>query len=153
MPSLNLKPRDAWSDRFRAPTTDELKAALGKQPAHLLEATRNRLLDFPNVREELSWQGIPWRWSFVYRWEAEPDRAWAYVIPEPGKPRLALPLNAELITRLPARKLSKPVRDGIVQATEVAQVRWAQWELTSKTLLDELLIIAGLKHEALTAQA
>lgn len=151
MPSLNLRSRDAWTDRFRAPSVEELKQPLGKQLGQLLEATRQRLVDFAGVREELSWQGIPWRWTLVYRWDAEPDRPWAYVIPEPGKPRLALPLSAELIARLPARKLSKPVRDGIVHATEVASVRWAQWELTSKAQLEEILSIAGAKHEALTA--
>ncbi len=50
MPSLNLKPRDAWSDRFRAPTIEELKLSLGKQAAHLLESTRGKLGGFRLAR-------------------------------------------------------------------------------------------------------
>lgn len=148
-----IKARNTWENRFRTPTFEELVAPFSKQLGSLLELARQRLLEYPGIREEIAWQGIPWRWAAVFRWDAEPGRPWAYLIPDPSKPLLVLPLGAEVIVRIPARRLAKPTRDGIVHAAEVAGVHWALWELANRPQLDELLSIAGMKHEMLAAQA
>lgn len=152
MASSSIKSRDPWKDRFRTPTFEDLVAPNSRQFATLLESARQKLLEFSGIRDEVAWQGIPWRWAVVFRWEAELSRPWAYLVPEPGKPRLVLPLPADVVARLPARRLTKPTRDGIVHAAEVAGVHWAQWDLTSRSQLDELMVIAGMKHEILAAQ-
>lgn len=151
MSSATLKARSAWNDRFRTPTLDELLEPFNRQLCGLIETARERLVELPKVTERLSWQGIPWRWTLVYRWEGQPERAWAYVVLDPARLRLALPMTTELIAKLPAKKLSKPTRDGIVQASEVAGVHWAQWELVNKPQLDELMGIAETKHQLLAA--
>lgn len=151
MSSATLKPRSAWNDRFRTPTLEDLFEPFNRQLTGLIDATREQLVEFPGVSEELSWQGIPWRWTLVYRWKGEPDRAWAYVVLDPERLRLALPMTTELIAKLPAKKLSRTTRDGIVQASEVAGVHWAQWELVNKPQLEELMSIARTKHVLLVA--
>lgn len=151
MSSATLKSRTAWHDRFRTPALDDLMEPFSRQLCGLIESTRQRLVAFPNISEELSWQGIPWRWTLVYRWAGQPERAWAYVVLDPSRVRLTLPMSTELIAKLPAKKLSRPTRDGIVQASEVAGVHWAQWELVNKPQLDELVGIVEAKHLLLTA--
>lgn len=152
MASSSIKSRDPWKDRFHTPSFDELVASFNRQLGSLLELARHKLLEFPGIRDEVAWQGIPWRWAVVFRWDAEPTRPWAYLVPEPGKPRLVLPLPADVIARLPARRLTKPTRDGIVHSAEVSGVHWAQWDLSNRPQLDELMVIAGMKHEILAAQ-
>lgn len=150
MSSATLKPRSAWNDRFRTPALDELLEPFNRQQCGLIDAAREQLIAIPEITEELSWQGIPWRWTLVYRWKGEPERAWAYLVLDPARLRLALPMTTELIAKLPAKKLSRPTRDGIVQASEVAGVHWAQWELVNKPQLEELVGLAHIKHQLLT---
>ncbi len=151
MASATFKPPSAWNDRFRTPTLEDLLEPFNRQLCGLIEAAREQLVELPDIRESLSWQGIPWRWTLVYRWLGEPERAWAYLVLDPARLRLALPMTTELIAKLPAKKLARTTRDGIVQATEVAGVHWAQWELVNKPQLEELVSIARIKHELLVA--
>ena len=138
------KARVVWMDRFRTPTIDDLLGAFNKQLGGMLEHTREKLLDVEGVKEEVSWQGV-WRWTLVYRMPGEGDRGWAYLILDPTKPRLAVPVTDELISDLPMKKFSKFVRDGLTHAPTVDGVRWAQWELQGKTQADEILALAELK--------
>lgn len=134
------KPRAAWEDRFRRPTVDEVLEALNKQLLSLAESWRERMSETPGVREELSWQGIPFRWTLVYRNESRPI---AYLVPQPVKAYIAIPIAADAVNRLPLRKLSKPVRDSLGAASLVNGQYWAQWDLVSKAQLDELMLIAS----------
>lgn len=134
------KPRAAWEDRFRRPTVDELFDGLNKQLSSLAESWRARMRETPGVREELAWQGIPFRWTLVYRNDARPV---AYLVPQPVKAYVAIPIASDAVNRLPLRKLSKPVRDSLGAASLVNGQYWAQWELQSKAQLDELMLIAA----------
>lgn len=153
MADIVVKARHAWEDRFRTPTWAELMTAFAKPQSSLLEHARERLLAVPMVRERLAWHGIPWRWSMSYAAEGEEPRAVAFLIPQPGKPRLAVPLPAELVSVVPLRKLSKPVREAIVYAPQVAGVRWPSWELTGPSLLDEVLALVDQKVAVLGGAA
>lgn len=137
------KPRAAWEDRFRRPTVDELLEGLNKQLLSLAESWRERMSETPGVREDLAWQGIPFRWTLVYRSESRPDRPIAYLVPQPVKAYVAIPIASDAVNRLPLRKLSKPVRDSLGAASLVNGQYWAQWDLQSKSQLDELLLIAS----------
>ena len=137
------KPRAAWEDRFRRPTVDELLDGLNKQLLSLAESWRERMSEAPGVREELSWQGIPFRWTLVYRSENRPERPLAYLVPQPVRAYIAIPIASDAVNRLPLRKLSKPVRDSLGAASLVNGLYWAQWDLLSKSQLDELLLIAS----------
>lgn len=142
MAGLHYKPAGIWENKFRSPTADDLLGALSKTHAQLVEAARARLREAPASREEIVWNGLPWRWTFSYRGEGEPARFWAYVVPEPARPRIVLPLTLDELSRLPLRKLTKTVRDPLAHGVEVDGVHWVEWELTSRALLDEVLTLA-----------
>jgi hypothetical protein len=135
----NLTPRKAWEDRFRTPTADDLVGGMNKQIASLVEAARERLMAVPGVREDLAWQGLPWRWTLVYRQPLDNGRGWVYLVPDPAKPLLAMPLTADAVAALPLNRLKKHVKDGVTQARLVDSVYWATWEITGKTQLTEIL--------------
>ena len=129
--------RCPWEDRFRAPTLDELREGVGKTHQPLFDYARELILGY-HLDETLAWHGVPWRWSLVYRGAPGPA---AYLIPQPGKPMVAVLLSTEQVAALPVRKLSRTVRDGITFSARVGATHWPTWEITSKTLADE---VAGL---------
>jgi hypothetical protein len=147
------KERPAWQDRFTPPDVDELLAGLGKQQLQLIEHARNGLLALDDVTEKVTWLGIPWRWTLAYGVEGSEDRPWAYLVPQPGKPLLAIPMNSEMVKSLPMRRLPKFVRDVIAFSPRVAGVHWLQWELTGRGMVDDLLGLARRKHEVALSPA
>lgn len=143
------KPRIAWEDRFQTPKLDELIAELAKHQNQLVEQAREAILALEGVTESISWLGIPWRWTLAYGIEGVNDKPWAYIVPQPGKAVLALPMNSEAVAALPMRKLPKFVRDVVILSPKVAGVHWMQWELTSRAQVEELASLAKRKHEIL----
>jgi hypothetical protein len=143
------KARVAWMDRYRTPTVEDLMAGFNKQIAGAVEHARERLLAIETMKEELSWQGV-WRWTLVYRLPSEGSQAWAYLVMDPTKPRLSVPVPDELIPELPVKKLSKFVRDGLAHAPSVDGLRWPHWELQGKTQADEILSLADFKMTSLS---
>jgi hypothetical protein len=141
-----LKPRQPWMDRYRTPAVDELLGSFNKQLGSVVNHARDKMLAVDGVKEEVSWQGV-WRWTLVYRIPGD-DRCWAYLVMDPTKPRLAVPVPDDLITELPVKKLSKFVRDGLAHAPTVDGVRWAHWEIQGKTQADDILSLAQFKLNA-----
>lgn len=144
MTASALKSRQAWMDRYRTPTVNELVSAFNKQLTGVVNHARERMLAIDGVKEEVSWQGV-WRWTLLYRIPGEADRVWAYLVMDPHKPRLAVPVPNDLISDLPVKKLSKFVRDGLAHAPTVDGVRWAHWEIQGKTQADDILSLAEFK--------
>jgi hypothetical protein len=142
-----IKERVPWEDRFREPTSDELLAAMPKQHLATFDHARGRLLAIDGVRETIGWHGIPWRWAMSYRTAAETPHAISYLIPQPGRPLLAIPIPVEMLATIPLKKHTRVVRDGITFSAEVAGVYWPTWDLTGKTLVDELFTIIRRKLE------
>lgn len=153
MSRKGIKLRPAWEERFRLPTRDDLLNAFNRPQRHLIDVLRTGLLALESVEESLTWRGIPWRWSLSYSQEGESDRAWAYLVPQPAKAVFCLPIAADSLESLPLRKLSRPVRDSIFAATQVGGVYWPQWELVSRTQVDDLFLLARRRHESLLATA
>jgi len=144
--------RAPWEDRFRRPSADELRSHYTGDHARLIDAARRRLLEFDGVTEQLEWQGLPWRWTLVYRLEgADGERPWAYLIPHRDGPRIAAPITDEFFERLPSTRLSKFVREGLESAKQVADVRWAVWNIDTATHLDHVMDLLKRKHKALLA--
>lgn len=151
MPRKAVKARIAWSDRFAKPATSDVLAPFPKHTGALIARVREGLINLEGVAERLEWLGVPWRWTLVYVHKADPGRPFAYIVPQPGKPLFALPLSTDAVPTLPLRKLSKTCRDTLLTATQVGGVHWPQWELGSKSLADELVMLATLRHEMLLA--
>ncbi|MBL0927772.1 MAG: hypothetical protein IBJ11_08985 [Phycisphaerales bacterium] len=145
------KTRPAWEDRFARPSADLLLEDCGKTKGKLLETAVERLRGMERVEEQLSWQGLPWRWTLTFTAPSDPTRAFAYVVPDPEKPKIALPLTTEMIAAMPLRRLTKYVRDGVEGARWVGSVAWATWEIESKGQLDEILDLVRRKHQFLTS--
>jgi hypothetical protein len=89
----------------------------------------------------------------VYTLKADPDDALAYLVPEPGRPQICIPLDYNALERVTPRRLSRAVRDGIIFAAEIGGRRWASWQVQSETQIDELLLLVMAKVESRVATA
>lgn len=141
------KPKTAWEERFRTPTIDALRAEYAKPLAALFDGARALLDDLPGLTSELSWQGVAWRWSLVYRGHGDTARPWVCLVPKPARPVVVIPFAHAQLAKIPAKKFSKYIRDGLVSGPEVAGVRWGQWELAAKSNLEDVTILVQVKHE------
>ncbi len=148
MPLTVAKPRSLWEDRFGRPTVESLLGACPRGVLPLIDHARERLKKVKGVSEQLVWQGIPWRWTLTYRHPLEAERSFAFVVPDPAKPRLAIPIPDRVLAEISLKKASKLLRDPILQAPIVGAVRWCQWELQSKALIEEVVELAVLKVTA-----
>lgn len=141
--------RQVWEDRFRKPTVEQLVSELPRSTASALQALREQLLSLPGCIEEVTWKGVPWRWTIELKSEQAPEKAWAYLVPQPTQPLMVLPITSDGLSGISMKKLNKPVRDAIIHAREVGGVRWAQWQIESKAQVEVLAKIA--KQQMLTA--
>lgn len=142
MPPTRTPARPVWEDRFDKPTCDALRAALDPAHVDLFDLARARLAALSDAVEDLVWHGIPWRWTLVYRQRQDATgSALAYLVPKPDRPLIALPIPHEVLSSVPLKKSSRMIRDGLTQAKVVAGVYWPQWELTSRSLLDEIVML------------
>ena len=153
MPRKPAKQEPAWTNRFQTPTGDALAGAF-EGPAHdLYVHARTGLDQVEDTTCEIRWLGVPWRWSLVYRLKGDPEAVLAYLVPEPGRPQICVPLEYEDLEKITPRRLSRTVRDGIVFAAEVGATRWASWELQSESQADEILSLVRAKLESRIATA
>lgn len=151
MPLTVAKPRSLWEDRFGRPSVDDLLDGCPRTALPLIEHARTKLCAAKNVSEQLAWQGIPWRWTLTYCHLDDMDRAYAYLVPDPCKPRLVVPFLLKTLNEISLKKFSKVTRDAILHGTVVGSVNWCQWELLTKPGTDEILALAELKMSVLAA--
>lgn len=133
------KGRVHWSDRFQVPTPRKLTDALSPTTVPVFLHARNTLKSLFHSTECIAWQGV-WCWTFTYRIQGS-DHPVAYLVPDPTRPRLCVPIEDSVIIELPLKKLSRAVRDGLAHSPLVSGIRWTQWELQSLATLDEVFAI------------
>lgn len=148
-----VKARNAWEDRFQTPRVEDLLGVFTKAQLQLIEQARESILSLGGVSETISWLGIPWRWTLAFEVDGASERPWVYIIPQPGKPILALPMRGELVRSLSNKRLPKFVRDVMVMSPKVAGVHWMQWELTGRGQVEELVSLAKHQHGAVLSPA
>ncbi|MFO0831493.1 MAG: hypothetical protein U0637_06580 [Phycisphaerales bacterium] len=136
--------RPAWANRFAAPTLAALVQSLKPSSSAPFRHARQCLLAVPGMNERVAWQGV-WHWTLVYTHPTLPTQAWAFLVPDPSRPLLAIPVAESALTALPRKHLTRPVRDGLVAAPVVGGLRWATWELSSKSLAENILAIAAAR--------
>ncbi|KAA0217014.1 MAG: hypothetical protein DYG94_02080 [Leptolyngbya sp. PLA3] len=136
-----------WNEQFSRPDRSSLLAGLNKQDQLLVERCLERLDGAPRVRSSIRWHGVPWRWTI--RYETDRREPVAFMIPEPRRPRLAVPLTAADLDRTGLKKLSKPVREGIALASAINGILWTEWVLSSRSQADELLGLVGARLSGL----
>ncbi len=153
MTAQAMPKRTAWEDRFREPTPEELLRSITSQVGgELAREFRKRLLAFDGVSEKPDWQGVPWRWTLVYTCVMDPTRAFAYIIPDPAKAQLSIPLTAAMVQTLPLKRMKKAARDGILYSRFVAGVYWPCWQLDAVSQLDELFEIVQRKYRGVVGE-
>ncbi len=148
---------NAWTDKFTPPTIEGLLADLGDHRSTVDEA-RALLLNDSQVREDVSWEGVAWRWSAVYTREGDATRAWAYLVPDPDCPRICVPLPSPAVQQIRQRRVKKGVRDAIAQAPTIDGVAWVTLALAavsrpgsglSAASLEEVAELLRVKRDAL----
>jgi hypothetical protein len=151
-------PRSPWEDRFTTPTEHALLDAVASPAAARVADVLQRLVALPGLDRSVAWQGVPWRWTIVFRRTGEPvtltpPPAFAYVIPHPTAPGVCIPLPASVAASLPLKKLKKAVRDVLVHAPVVDNVHWASWELAGDGAVEpaDVAEILERKHAAITS--
>lgn len=145
-------PKNVWTDKFIRPTADQLVGVSIKVNQAVLESAREQLLELEGLEERVEWQGTPWRWTLVYSGAGEEgSAAFAYIVPDPAKAQMCLPLTQEQIRAIPVRKLKKGVRDGIVFARNVAGVWWATYDIPTKTAVADMMELAVRKRKLIAA--
>jgi hypothetical protein len=135
-----------WENKFRRPSAEALVADCPAEVAAVLGWARAAMVEEFGLREEVDWLGLPWRWTLVYRLGGNDSRAFGYLVPNPGGPQIAVPLPREVVEALPARRMKRPVRDGIAQARIVGGVHWPVWDLSSRAQLDDVLDVVRQKR-------
>lgn len=130
MPTASGTTRCPWRDRFATPTLDGLLARYepeargrARKIAADLEARSSR-------KPTLEWMGVAWCWTLVFRrrGEAEP---WAYLVPGPDAPTVAVPISADALPPGPVRRLPKPIREALTRAPRIGALRWTEAVMTS----------------------
>jgi hypothetical protein len=145
--------RVAWEDKFRQPTQEELiRSITGAEPAEHLRELRKRLLSLEGVNERVEWQGVPWRWTLVYSCAMDPTRAFAYLVPDPAHPQVAIPLTVAMVQTIPLKRMKKAVRDGVMFSKFVAGVYWPCWQLEAFPQIDELSEILQRKYRGVVGE-
>jgi hypothetical protein len=159
---LGPEPKSLWADKFRLPTIDELRLAQPKPVQSVLDQARKSFRGLDGITETLSWQGIPWRWTLVYKGEGElhengtgvpGGRGFAYIIPDPMRLQICVPLTSAQIEALPMKRFKKPIRDGVAHARSVAGIWWPTWDVLSAAAMDEVLELTERKYKLLAGAA
>lgn len=141
--------RSPWSDKFQMPSLQDLRSGLAKPLQSVFDEAREALTELDGISEQTAWQGVPWRWTLVYN-VAEPSgegRSLAYLVPDPQRLQICVPLTQDQIERLPIKRMKKSIRDGVVFARSVAGVWWPTWEIASSAALEEVLELVAKKHK------
>lgn len=157
--------KPAWTNKFQTPTVQMLRDGYPKAVHGVIDAARAALNDLEGIDETVAWNGVPWRWTLVYHVHqpaatprgrrvaaatgGPPPRPMAYLIPDPTRLQLCVPLTREQIAGLPIRRFKKSVRDGIVFARAVAGVSWPTWDLPSRAAVEDVSDLLRRKHRML----
>jgi len=140
--------RNAWEDRFNAPSAEKLRAALDGRFSKLFDRVRRNLGGLDGVREEFAWHGECWRWTIEYRTKRS-DEPLAVLVPSPADLQLAVPMTADFLRTIETRRLKRSVTDGLGLARAPFDTRWGVWSLGSEGLVEDLVDLVELKlsHE------
>ncbi len=146
MPTTQTRSR--WDDKFHEPTPGILFAGVvDRSLADDLTHARQQIHALHGIKESVQWLGTPWKWTFVLSCELDPTRALAYLIPEPARPQVCIPLTAAMIRSLPMRRLKKSVREGIMYSKVVAGTYWPTWELGARASAEDVLDLVSRKYK------
>lgn len=145
--SADVQRLSVWEDRFRRPSAPALVRALAKHHAALVTHARSRILELGGIVEEAVWLGVPWKWTLVYRRQTLPDAgtpaplatALAFIIPQPARPQLCIPVQGREATAQRGSAIVTAVRHAVGKSVLVGNIRWPSWDLTGKGQIEAAL--------------
>lgn len=151
MAKTTLQLQLPWEDRWNQPEPDILLEPLTDPQAKPFGEIMKRLSELDGIEMEMSWQGISWKWSYVYRCPGAADKhsgleQFAYMVPRPGSVIVCIPLTSEFIQALPFRRLNRYIRDGIRVAKCAVDIHWATWTPMAMTEVEHLYDLIKRKH-------
>jgi hypothetical protein len=146
MPTASGTTRCPWRDRFATPTIEELLARYEHEPRALAVRIATDLEARSSKKPSLEWMGVAWCWTLVFRrrGEAEP---WAYLVPGPDTPTVAVPIPAQALPAGPVRRLPKPVREALSRSPRIGALRWTEAAMTSNSSWSEFQQLIDLMVE------
>lgn len=133
--------RPAWADRFRSPTSTQLLADIPAALRPTTTMTRDRLRKYPEATESLAWLGT-WQWTLQFRTPTSNGVSWVYLIPNPQRPQVCVPVHDTTLAAVAPKLLSRAIRETLSLAPTVDGVRWATWDVQSRTQMEALLAFA-----------
>ncbi len=138
--ALTIPSRTPWEDRFRTPGISELRGALAPQFLGAFDHARVKLAQIQGASEAIRWHGV-WKWTFEYAGAGTHQEPFAFLVPDPARPRVCVSILESAMAGVDVRKLAKGVREVLAAAPAVDGTRWATWDVTTKSGVEE---IAGL---------
>lgn len=152
--SVTAAQRLPWHDKYNQPELESLREHYqNPQALALLDQARARLLKFDGVEEHLSWQGIPWRWSMLYIKQGDPTAALAYLVPNPERAIVAVPLVPDMLRSMPAHRFKKHLKEVLLLANLIDGVYWPTFELTSKAQTEDIMDLVRRKFDFVIGKA
>lgn len=138
----------AWQDQFRTPTARELADGFNKHNAALFEATLGALRAVPGLREEISWQGVPWCWSFVFHNGTAEAVPVAMLVPDCAMPKVVVPMPAGVMAHVRLDDLSAELKSVVSHSVAPCGTAWPAFDIGSKTRLEVVLSILRRRLDA-----
>ena len=149
MSKATIPKRDAWEDRWREPTPDQLLEVLKDQHRSPLQWLVEQARQLADVELHMRWYGKAWKWTLELSFtdsEGNDLGVLAYVVPSPELPIVSIPLPTETYDELPMRRLNKYIRDGIRSAKRAVSLYWVSWTPASKSDAEHLFDLIKRKH-------
>lgn len=148
--TTGTKQPPAWENKFVTPTLEECLDPYLPHVRQLFDDARARILAHNPILEEFGWQGLPWRWCLTYRLPGEHHHDFAYLVPNPEKPRIAMPFSESELQSMPLHRFKKHLKDALAHSVKTGRTHWATFEITSKPQLDDILDVVRRKHSILS---
>ncbi len=136
--ALSVVQRRSWTDKFTIPPIEALLEEFPEEIRPRIDELREQVRSVKGAREQLSWMGIPWRWTLVYKMRGQGGHALAYLILDPAAPRLSIPLTADQVCALELSTLTKAQEDALLDGTKVGTQLWASFAVDEETTADDV---------------
>lgn len=133
--------KPAWSNRFDQPSRETLLCELPSQSRKQFELARELLLANSAAYEQVEWLGA-WNWAIAIKLQRKCAIAYAYLIPDPARPRICIPTHEDSLRQKSAR-VRRVLIDALRLAPVVDNVRWATWGVHSREQVEAITAFAA----------
>ena len=147
--------KSPWEDRWVQPEVAQLLDPLDEQRRKIVDILIEKINEYPGVHQSLIWHGTAWRWTLefsLYDEDGKLIETLAYLVPNPESPVLCMPMKAQMMNKLPIKRLNRYIRDGIRVAKRAVDIYWAVWTPTAVTETEHLMDLIKRRHKILLTE-